>query len=261
MPDSQLANAVHAEAEKFIPFETDKVVVAFQKLDTDPSSKQCKVALVAVRRSIVDDHIAILQAAGLEPAIIDIDVFALANAFTCARGLERTPEDPPKVRALVDIGATKTSINIMRGGVSQFAREVYVAGNDLLADLTRGLGGSPEDAERTFQNPGDKVDQVFDIVSPVLEDLGQEIRLSLDFYREQFDKSVEEVYLSGGASQLPKMEKFLERIFDVTTLRWDPTENINFAMESVAVDKVKRDSPRLAIAVGLAARALTGQYL
>jgi type IV pilus assembly protein PilM len=209
----------------------------------------------------VDDHIAILHAAGLEPAIIDIDVFAIGNAFTCARGLERAPEEPPKVRALVDIGASKTSINVLRGSVSQFAREVYVAGNDLLTDLARGLNNAPEEAERAFITPGDKVDQILDIISPVLEDLGQEIRLSFEFYKEQFDKSVEEVYLSGGSSQLPKLDKFLERIFDVTTNRWDPTENLSFAMDSVAVDKVKQDSPRLAVAVGLASRALTSQQL
>jgi type IV pilus assembly protein PilM len=261
MPDAQLTNAVHAEAEKFIPFETDKVVVAFQKIETDPTSKQIKVALVAVRRGFVDDHISILRDAGLEPAIIDIDIFALGNAFTCARGLERTPEEPPKVRALVDIGASKTSINILRGSVSQFAREVYVAGNDLLTDLARGLNNTPEEAERAFMAPGEKVDQILDVISPVLEDLGQEIRLSFEFYKEQFDKSVEEVYLSGGSSQLPKLDKFLERIFDVTTNRWDPTESLSFAMDSVAVDKVKQDSPRLAVAVGLASRALTSQQL
>lgn len=191
MPDSEVANAVHAEAEKYIPFEADKVVVAFQKLETDPTTKEIKVVLVAVRRSVVDDHVAIVQAAGLEPAIIDIDIFALANAFVLAKGFDRTPEETPKVRALIDIGAAKTCINIMRGSVSQFAREVYVAGNELIGTLSKGLGVAPADAEKVYRAPGDKMDQVVEILAPVLDDLGNEVRLSFEFYETQFDKPVE----------------------------------------------------------------------
>ena len=258
MPDSEVANAVHAEAEKYIPFETDKVVVAFQKLETDPTSKEIKVVLVAVRRSVVDDHLALLQAAGLESAIIDIDIFALANAFVMAKGLARTSENPAKVRALIDIGASKTCINIMRGAVSQFAREVYVAGNEMISTLSKGLGVPPAEAEKVYCAPGDKLDQVVEILAPVLDDLGNEVRLSFDFYETQFEKPVEEVYLSGGASLLPNLEKFLERIFDVKTMRWDPTENISFGLDGVGAETLKQNGPRLAIAVGLAARALTG---
>jgi len=258
MPDAEVANAVHAEAEKYIPFETDKVVVAFQKLETDPTSKEIKVVLVAVRRSVVDDHIAIVQAAGLEPVIIDIDIFALANAFVMAKGLERGPDQAPKVRALIDLGASKTCINIMRGSVSQFAREVYVAGNELIGTLSKGLGVASTDAEKVYHAPGDKMDQVVEILAPVLDDLGNEVRLSFEFYETQFDKPVEEVYLSGGASLMPNLEKFLERIFDVKTLRWDPTENMSFGLDGVGVETVKQNSARLAIVVGLAARALTG---
>jgi Tfp pilus assembly PilM family ATPase len=102
---------------------------------------------------------------------------------------------------------------------------------------------------------------VVEILAPVLDDIGNEMRLSFEFYETKFEKPVEEVLISGGASQLPNLEKFLERIFDVKTMRWDPTENTNFAMDTVSVDKVKQDSPRLAIAMGLACRALTSQYL
>jgi type IV pilus assembly protein PilM len=261
MAPAEIASAVRAEADKYIPFETDKVVVEHQVLETDPAGKEIKVVLVAVRRSVVDDHVAMVRSAGLEPAIIDVDVLALANAFTWAKGLAQTPEDPPKIRALVDIGASKTCINIMRGSISQFAREVYVAGNEFLATLSKGLNVAASEAEKVFQNPGDKADQVVEILAPVLDDLGNEMRLSFEFYETKFEKPVEEVLISGGASQLPNLEKFLERIFDVKTMRWDPTENTNFAMDTVSVDKVKQDSPRLAIAMGLACRALTSQYL
>ncbi len=256
MPDSELTNAVHAEAEKFIPFESDKVVVAYQKLETDATSKEIKVVLVAVRRSVVDDHLAIVQAAGLESAIIDIDIFALANAFIWARALERNPEEPPRIRALIDIGATKTCINIMRGNVSQFAREVYVAGDELINTLSKGLSVPSAEAEKVYQSPGDKADQVVEILAPVMDDLGNEVRLSFEFYETQFDKPVEEVHISGGASMLPNLEKYLERIFDVKTSRWDPTENVDFTLDGVGVETVKQSSPRLAIVMGLAARAL-----
>lgn len=260
MPDSELTSAVHAEAEKYIPFESDKVVVTFQKLETDPTTKEIKVALVAVRRSVVDDHVALLHSAGLEPAIVDIDIFALANAFTWAKGLEKSPEAEPKIRALIDIGASKTCINILRGNVSHFAREIYVGGNELLTALSKGLSITMPEAEKAFLDPGDKMDQVVEILAPILDDLGNEVRLSFEFYETQFEKPVEEVYISGGGSLLPKLDKYLERIFDVKTMRWDPTENMTFAMDDVGVGKVKQSSSRLAIVAGLATRVLTSPY-
>jgi type IV pilus assembly protein PilM len=175
-----------------------------------------------------------------------------------ARGLERAPEAPPKVRALIDIGASKTCINILRGAVSQFAREVYVAGNEMLTTLSKGLNMTPAEAEKVYCAPGEKLDQTVEILAPVLDDLGNEVRLSFEFYETQFEKPVEEVYLSGGASLLPNMENLLGRIFDVKTMRWDPTENMSFGLDGVGAETLKQNSPRLAIAVGLAARALRG---
>ncbi|MEW6355952.1 MAG: type IV pilus assembly protein PilM [Planctomycetota bacterium] len=258
MPDHELANRIRFEADKYIPFEADKVVLDYQLVQRLPESKEMKVILVAVKRSEIDEHVALITSAGLTPAIIDVDIFAIGNAFELNKLMGPGALPPDKVHALVDIGANKTSINIMRGNVSQFAREIYIAGNEFLEAVGKGMNLSDAEVDALFENPGDKVDEVIELIATALDDLGNEVRLSFDYYESQFDRPVDEAYVSGGGCQLPGLERFLERIFDVKTQRWDPTERLQFSLEHVNVDEVKKNCSRLAVAVGLAARAGMG---
>lgn len=258
MPDHELANRIQFEADKFIPFEADKVVLDYQLVQRLPESKEIKVVLVAVKRSEIDEHVAVLQSAGLQPAIVDVDIFALSNAFELTKLAGPGALAHDKVYALVDIGASKSSINIMQGPVSQFAREIYIAGNEFADAVGKGLNLSDAEVDALFADPGDKVDEIIELIATALDDLGNEVRLSFDYYESQFDRPVDEAYVSGGGCQLPGLEKFLERIFDVKTQRWDPTERLQFSIENVNVDEIKRNCSRLAVAVGLAIRAGTG---
>jgi type IV pilus assembly protein PilM len=189
---------------------------------------------------------------------VDVDIFALGNAFEINKLVGPGALAHDKVHALVDIGANKTSINIMHGPVSQFAREVYIAGNEFADAVGKGLNLSDTEVDGLFADPGDKVDEIIELIATALDDLGNEVRLSFDYYESQFDRPVDEAFVSGGGCQLPGLERFLERIFDVKTQRWDPTEQLQFSLEDVNVDDIKKNCSRLAVTVGLAARAVTG---
>ncbi len=259
MSEEDLQNAIKFEADKYIPFEVEEVVLDCQRLEdeglapSESGEQEMKVLLVAVKRSLIEDHVGLIQQSGLIPTIIDIDAFALGNAFEFRDLMSPRMEEKEKVVALIDIGANKSNINIKRGRVSYFTREIYLAGNDFTDAISKRLGLETHEAEMLKKDPGDRIGELMEAVAPTLEDLGNEIHLSFDYFENQFDAEVEEVFLSGGGAKFPQLEETFTRIFDRKTSLWDPTENLDVSNQ-VDVDALKDNAPQLAIAVGLASR-------
>lgn len=261
MSDEELKNAIRFEADKYIPFDVDEVVLDCQRLD-DPDQAvrveagqdaEMRVLLVACKRSLVEDHFGMLTGLGLQPEIIDVDAFALGNAYEfMATGGEAIADDE-RVVALIDIGANKTNINIVRGTSSFFTREIYLGGDDFTGGISKKLSVDLHEAELLKRDPGDQIEDVKDAIFPYIDDLGNEIRLSFDYYENQFDREVDEVFLSGGASRLMTLEESLERIFEKKTSLWSPVEYLK-SSDRVDRELLEENAPQLAIAVGLASR-------
>ncbi|MCW8133635.1 MAG: type IV pilus assembly protein PilM [Planctomycetota bacterium] len=258
VPDADLRQAIEYEADKYIPFDVNEVQLDAQRIDFGPSGEgqatatagQIKVLLVAVKRSLIEEHIALLQSVGLSPAIVDVDVFALGNAFEL-RNLSLGINDN-EVRTLVDIGASKTNINILRGNHSLFQREIYVAGNDITDAIAKRFGEDPKDVERMKKDPGGALESMQDAMLPILEDIGNEIRLSFDYFENQFDQQVKEVFMSGGTAYFPGVDTMFTQIFNLPTKIWDPTEGLEIrGGHTAGLGGANSD---LAIALGLASR-------
>lgn len=258
VPDADLRQAIEYEADKYIPFDVNEVQLDAQRIDFGPSGEgqatatagQIKVLLVAVKRSLIEEHIALLQSVGLGPAIVDVDVFALGNAFEL-RNLSLGINDN-EVRTLVDIGASKTNINILRGNHSLFQREIYVAGNDVTDAIAKRFGEDPKDVERMKKDPGGALESMQDAMLPILEDIGNEIRLSFDYFENQFDQQVKEVFMSGGTAYFPGVDTMFTQIFNLPTKIWDPTEGLEIrGGHTAGLGGANSD---LAIALGLASR-------
>jgi type IV pilus assembly protein PilM len=256
MSDDDLKNAIKFEADKYIHFDVDEVILDCQRLEDagDTDGGEMRVLLVAVKRSLIEDHVALLQGIGLQPTVIDVDSFALGNAFELHGLLSPGFEDVGKVTALIDIGANKTNINIIRGPTTYFTREIYLGGDDLTSAIAKRLGAEEHQAEILKRDPGENADELREAVIPSIEDLGNEIHLSFDYFENQFDQEVEEVYLSGGGSRLMLLEDAFEKIFEKRTRTWDPTESLKIKADSVDVDALTENASQLAIAVGLASR-------
>jgi len=259
VPDADLRQAIEYEADKYIPFDVNEVQLDAQRIDygtagegasSTATAGQIKVLLVAVKRSLIEEHIALLQSVGLSPAIIDVDVFALGNAFEL-RNLSLGIADN-EVRTLVDIGASKTNINIMRGNISYFQREIYVAGNDITDAIAKRFGEDPKDVERMKKDPGGALESMQDAMLPIMEDIGNEIRLSFDYFENQFDQQVKEVYLSGGTAYFPGVDTMFTQIFNLPTKVWDPTEGLEIRGGHAA--GLSGANSDLSIALGLASR-------
>ncbi len=260
MSDEDLKNAIKFEADKYIPFDVDEVVLDAQRLDEGPAGKgglnenEMRVLLVAVKRSLIEDHVQLIQSIGLQPEIIDVDAFALGNAYELRSSLSPGMEDDDRVVALIDAGANKTNINVLRGGSSYFTREIYLGGDDFTSAISKRMGCEVHQAEMLKRDPGENQEALRDAVLPSIDDLGNEIHLSFDYFENQFDRPVDDVLLSGGGAMLKLVEETFEKIFEKRTRYWDPTENLRIDSGSVDVDALKSNASQLAVAVGLASR-------
>jgi type IV pilus assembly protein PilM len=258
MSDDNLNNAIRFEADKYIPFDVDEVQLDTQKLmDLPPlpegGQEEMKVLLVAAKKSIIQDQAEMLSELGLQPASIGVDSFALGNAYELNDIVSPGLQEAGHTVALVDIGFTKSSINILRNNITHFAREVAMGGQDLTNAITRRFGLEPFEAEALKRDAKDQSMEVQDAVSAVLDDLGNEINLSFDFFENQFEGEVQEVYLSGGSVLLPFLEESLEKIFEKRTRVWNPIEGLKVKSDNVDIDALNQTAPQLAVAVGLAA--------
>ena len=259
MSESDLRNAIRFEAKKYIPFDTEEIVLDCQALDNglrgEKDSDQMRVLLVAVKKSTVTDQMAVLREAGVQPVIIDVDGFALGNAWELNHRQNGSSKRPV---ALVDIGANKSSINILVGNSSYFTREVYTAGNDFSEAISRRLEMDIQQVEGLKRAPGDALEEVREATLGPLDDLGNEIRLSLDYFENQFEREVSEVLLSGGGSAMPWVAEELSALLGKPVRAWDPLENVTCEV-GPAEERFRCEAGQFAVALGLAARAWAGR--
>lgn len=256
MGADDLRNAIRFEADKYIPFDVEDVVLDCQPFDSegagDLAPNEMRVLLVACKRAVIDEQLRILATAGLHPEIVDVDVFALGNAFETA--VRRGTDGGSRVSALVDVGASKTCVNLVRAGTSLFTREIHAGGDAFTTSIANRLGLKQAEAEALKLRPGQEVERVRAAVTPAVDDLAAEIRLSFEYFENQFDLGIDEVLLSGGGARLVGLEDDLSRTFDRPTLTWDPTGDMPIAAGTVDVDALKEHVSELAVAVGLASR-------
>jgi len=152
MNDEEIVNAAKYELGKYIPVEVDEVIHDVQKLANIESSgtqaePEMRVLLVAARRSFVDDQVAAIEAAGLQPVILDVDAFALGNAYELGGHINPQAIVPGRLVALADIGASKTSVHIMDETGPYFTREIYKGGDDFTGAIAARTGLESHDAE------------------------------------------------------------------------------------------------------------------
>lgn len=254
IPDENLKTAIRFEADRYIPFDLEEVVLDCHRIEDAPGvgANEMKLLLVAVKKDVVQEQVRLVQGAGLQPEIVDVDAFALSNAF--ALGGPTYEMAAGKVVALVDVGATKTVVDIVRGAESYFTREVYVGGHEMTNAIAKRFGLENFEGEQLKRQPASREQEIAEAVLPCIEDLGNEIQLSFDYYENQSESKVEDVLVSGGGSRVPGLEETFERIFERRTMGWNPLEGFDLD-EGLDHQALLECAPALGVAAGLAARA------
>ena len=272
MSDAELRQAIQFEVDKYLPFDLDEVVMDCQALgrrvnhpgaeegDGEESGEDMMtVLLAACRRELIEERVSIVQNVGLTPIAVDLDLFALANAWELCGVPDDVIDDEERVRAsaLVDVGASRTSINVLRGGESCFSREINICGSDMTQAVARRLGVEGFEAEAIKRNSEAHEAEVNSAISPVLEDLASELSLSIDYVENHDGLQVEELLMSGGGVLAPGAAAYIEQATARPARTWNPLEGLRVDVNRVDVEELEAWAPSLVVAVGLAAKVRT----
>ena len=254
--DDELQDSMPFEAEQYIPFDIADVNLDYQVLgENEHNPNQLSVLLVAAKKEMVNDYINLIQLAGLNPCIIDVDAFALQNIFELSYA---TNEENV---ALIDIGASKTSLNILKGNTSVFMRDVSLGCGQVNQKIVSIADCSLEEAEALkFGDQTDKISQedLSDIISSVVADWCTEIRRALDFFYSTYpDEQIKKIVLSGGGGTIKEFRQLLavETSAEVQTI--NPFESIDVDEGRFDPAFIERIAPQASICMGLAIRRVS----
>lgn len=275
MSKEELKNAIKYEAEQYIPFNIDNVVLDCQILGEEivESQKKLNCILVAAKEDAVNRIISLIGSVGLEPAVIDCDVFAIQNSYEANYGVKEN-----ETVALINIGARLVSLNIFEDGITRFARDIQFGSNMLIKDISKEFKSDFQSSEKIMIEEAsiiieseeveitrlpDKTDRSFKIFDTIVSNLTKlvgEIRRSFDFYEAQAKKrAVNKVVISGGGSLIKNLDKFLSEKLKVKVEYHNPfiAANQNYdAAPSGTVAPSGIAAPMFAVSFGLAVRGI-----
>ncbi len=253
MNKKELRSALAFEAEKYIPFDINDVYLDFDILDSDTASKKyLDIALVAAKKDAVHQLLSNCKDANLSIKVIDNDSFACFNSFLAAY-----PEEKMKTTALINIGAKLTNLMIVYQGLPAFSRDLYFGGDDITLGLSKKLQVDIKEATKLKYNlKTTKNANIKTAISEILHYLMTEIRLSFDYFETQTQKekrSVEDIYIIGGSSQLEGLVELIEETLKIKTVHFEPLRCI-ILDDSVDKKLIKQYEASLAVPIGLAIR-------
>ena len=256
----ELEETIRWEAEQYIPFDINEVNLDHQLLGESSADGQMDVLLVAVKKELIDDYLSVVSDAGMNLAIMDVDAFALGNAYE-----HSYDPDPDGAVALVDIGASVININVMNGSHPVFTRDITSGGNQYTEEIQKTLSISFEEAEQIKVGSGsdeaskDVVPQeVQDSIREVSETLLGEIQRSLDFYRATTSNTaIQKVLLSGGGAQVPGLDRLFQERIEIPFEFADPFVKIDCSGTGGDAARLRDLTPALAVAVGLGMRRIS----
>lgn len=254
MTDEEMAESIKWEAEQYIPFSIDDVNVDFQKLGAGATEGQADVLLVAVKKDKINDYVNLVKEAGLEPVVMDVDAFALANMYELNYAIEEG------TTALLNIGASVMNINILKDGISIFTRDITVGGNRYTEALQRDFGLTYEDAEKVKRGEeveGADKEQIAGVMSSVTDDIVAETQRSFEFFRSTTGSDkVSRVLVSGGCARIGNFTTVLSERLEIPVEVADPFRKIKIDPKRFEPTVIAESAPLCAVAVGLAIRRL-----
>jgi type IV pilus assembly protein PilM len=255
MSQAELNEAIPWEAEQYIPFDLSEVQLDYQVVGTagDAAKSSLDVLLVAAKKDRIDDRTAIITQTGRRPVVLDIEAFALANAYQM-----NYPERSDALTALIHVGRGVTIVCLLEKGEPVFTRDISIGGQIHLESIVRELGPSGVDelaARRILhgQFPGDmSPDQVASVLREASAQLVLEVRKTVDFYRATAPvEKLTRVVLSGGAYQAVGLVDLLASEFGAPVDVFDPFRRVTRSAKAIGADAA---GPAYAVAVGLAMR-------
>ncbi len=251
MREAEAREVIRWEAEQHVPFDMDNVELDFQILDAEAEGLQMTVLLVAAKRELVEHKLALLSEVGLEASVVDIDAFALHNAFEI-----NYPEAMRGVVGLVNIGHETTNINIMDDGIPVLTRDIPVGTRRFKEDLQRERGLSSDQADNLLRGT-----ETSDALDPFLDSRGEELAVGIEraaAFLQSASRSaggLSRIFTTGGGARIPRLNKVLSDRLRFPVQLANPIEKLQVADGVFDLMQVDEVTPLLMLPIGLALRS------
>ncbi|HEX2091972.1 MAG TPA: type IV pilus assembly protein PilM [Longimicrobiaceae bacterium] len=251
MKEADAREVIRWEAEQYVPFDMENVRLDFQILDPLDDGLQMNVLLVAAKRDLVDQKVALLRDAGISPTIVDVDAFALFNAFEY-----NYPEVRDGTLALVNVGHEVSTVNVLQGGTPVLTRDIPFGSRRLHEELRRLQGLTSEEAEAVLQGHSPRAGEFRHLLAEVCEELAMGIERAVAFLSidSSAGHALGRIYLSGGGARIPGLMDVVATRLRARTEIANPLQRLRVRPGVTALFPVDELAPMLMLPVGLALR-------
>lgn len=255
LTEDDMEQQIELEADQYIPYPLEEVNLDFEVIgpsENDP--ERIDVLLAASRSENVDIRIAALELAGVKARIVDVEAYAMENAFSLL--IPQLPEQGiDQTIAVLDIGATMTTLNVMHDRKTIYTREQVFGGKQLTEEIQRRYGLSYEEAGMAKRQGGLPDNYVPEVLEPFKDAMTQQVSRSLQFfYGSSQYNNVDHIVLAGGSAMIPGIDEMIANKLGVHTSVANPFTNMTLASR-VKAQSLSNDAPALMIAAGLAMRS------
>ncbi len=254
LSDDAMETQISLEADQYIPFPLEEVAIDFEVQGVSPRNPdQVEVLLAACRRENVEMRASVLQLSELIPEKVDIEAYSMERAFELIS--EQLEDQEGQVVAIIDIGATMTTLSVLVDGKTVYTREQLFGGKQLTEEIQRRYGLSREEAGLAKKQGGLPDDYESEVLGPFKEAVVQQVTRSLQFFfsASQYN-DVDYIILAGGVASLEGLVGLIEEKLGTQTVVANPFARMSVSSRVNAVS-LANDAPSLMIVTGLAMRS------
>ncbi len=255
LSDDELEEQILVEADQYVPYSLDEVNLDFEVQGINENNPQLvDVLLAASRKENVDDRVEALSKAGLKAKIVDVEAFAMENAFSLITH-QFADSVQGKTIAIADIGATMATLNVLHNNRTIYTREQGFGGKQLTEEIQRRYGLSYEEAGLAKRHGGLPDNYITDVLEPFKRAMVQQIQRSLQFFvSSSANRGIDGMILAGGCASMPGIEKMVEQVLGVPVYVANPFVSMSLS-NKVKPQALSNDAPAMMIACGLALRS------
>lgn len=238
------------EAEQYIQMDIEDVSIDYETVEIDEAKGETDLVLAVARKDLIVDFKSVLEAAKLRPLVVDLEVFAMMNAFT------ENYETDDETAVLVNIGHSTTVITITRNGNYEFSREVLKGGRNLCEMVSQSLSITYDEAERIVKNTGaiESDENLKDTVDSFNSQIAMEIKNSIEMFDAASQSKPARCFICGGAAVLPGLRERIEKAVETDVSVFDPFARMEIA-GSADKKLIEEKFHSFAVAAGLALRS------
>ena len=256
LTESEMENQIELEADQYIPYPLDEVSLDFEVRGVSPrSEEQVEVLLAACRKENVEMRQAALELGGLAAKVVDIEAHCMQRAFNLVREQFVGDGDSEKIIAIVDVGATMTTLSVLTDNGTPYTREQLFGGKQLTEEIQRRYSLSVEEAGLAKKQGGLPDDYESEVLQPFKEAVVQQVTRSLQFfYSSSAYDDVDHIILAGGTASIDGLADMVSAKLGTPASMANPFVNMSLSSKVNEVN-LNNDAPALMIACGLAMRS------